>query len=60
MVSLGAGKIDTSKVLIDVTSYSNYEINNEDRIDFNQHKKSDAYSDWYYYCIFLLYPYAGF
>jgi len=30
MLYLGAGKMDESKALIAVTSYSNYKINNKD------------------------------
>ena len=33
--------------MIAVTSCSNYKINNEVSIFFNQHKCSDNYSDWY-------------
>jgi len=38
MFYLGVGKINESKALIAVTSCSNYQINNDARIDFNQYK----------------------
>jgi len=38
MFDLGVGKMDESKVLIAVTSYSNYKINNEASIHFSKHK----------------------
>jgi hypothetical protein len=38
MLYLGVEKMDESKALIAVTSYSNYKINNEASIHFNKHK----------------------
>jgi len=38
VIYLGAGKMHESKALIAVTSCSNYKINNEASIHFNQHK----------------------
>jgi hypothetical protein len=38
MIYLGVGKIHESKALIAVTSCSNYKINNEASMYFNQHK----------------------
>jgi len=38
VIYLGAGKTHESKALIAVTSCSNYKINNEASMCFNQHK----------------------
>jgi hypothetical protein len=48
MSNLGGGKMDESKALIAVTSYSNCTINNAASIHFNQHKRVDNYRICYY------------